>query len=392
MTLPFFPRGPSLPLSKKARGPPNSKSGVIQLASVAFLVFVLFLFKSALFQQEDLLPTLVREATFNAKVPDGRVVPSRSIYKRLATADQCRNARSMEFSDPAGKAKARVSTNHAKAFALGGFEQIAQGSGDVNVNGLMTLRLSQIQHSSGIYGSVGEFGVHHGRYTGCLFLGATANEDLVVGDIFEQQDKNVDGSGFGDKRMFMQGLTTYGLSESDLFLVHTGSTDEIPFDWSSSAGFTPFRMFSVDAGHTAALTFNDLEIAFCNLLQGGIVVLDDIFHPHWVGVTEGLLDFFLLGAEQGHVFPFLFCDSKLYMTNTREHHAIYYDVLIKDAKINNLLLTDASNLHGSNEFVLNDVDFLYCDRTLVPEVEKIREIWASLVDDRRGTPSGWWPI
>ena len=101
---------------------------------------------------------------------------------------------------------------------------------------------------------------------------------LVVGDIFEQQDKNVDGSGFGDKRMFMQGLTTYGLSESDLFLVHTGSTDEIPFDWSSSAGFTPFRMFSVDAGHTAALTFNDLEIAFCNLLKGGIVVLDDFFH------------------------------------------------------------------------------------------------------------------
>ena len=322
---------------------------------------------------------MVKNNTKAAHDDEGRVVPTKSIYKRRATTRQCRNARSTKLADPLKAEKLRVSSKQAKAFALGGYEKIAQGSGDVNVNGLMSLRLSQIQHSSGIYGSVGEFGVHHGRYTGCLFLGATANEDLVVADIFEQQEKNVDGSGNGNKPMFMQGLTTYGLSESDLFLVHTGSTDEIPFDWSSSAGFSPFRLFSVDAGHTAALTFNDLEIAFCNLLKGGIVVLDDFFHGQWVGVSEGLFDFFLLGAEKGHVFPFLFCEGKMFMTNTREHHDMYYKALIEDPSTSQLLITNAAQYHGSNEFVLNEVNFLQCDRARVPEVEKIREIWASLV-------------
>jgi hypothetical protein len=69
----------------------------------------------------------------------------------------------------------------------------------------------------------------------------------------------------------------------------------------------------------------------------------------------------------------------MFMTNTREHHGVYYKALIEDPSTNKLLLTNASQLHGSNEFVLNEVDFLYCDRARVPEVEKIREIWASLV-------------
>ena len=38
---------------------------------------------------------------------------------------------------------------------------------------------------------------------------------------------------------------------------------------------------SVDAGHTASLTFNDLQLVFCNLLRGGIVILDDwCVHKH----------------------------------------------------------------------------------------------------------------
>jgi hypothetical protein len=301
------PSSPGSPGSKRVHSIPNKSSTVI-LFSTFVVMFVLGQRSGDMLQLTGIIHNLLINTT---ATHERRNVPSKNIYKRRATADQCRNARSIKFAtDPTKAEKLRVPSENAKTFALGGYEQIAQGSGDVNVNGLMTLRLSQIQHSSGIYGSVGEVGVHHGRFTGCLFLGATANEDLVVGDIFEQQEKNVDGSGYGNKQMFMKGLTTYGLSASDLRTVHTGSTDEIPFDWSSSAGFSPFRMFSVDAGHTAALTFNDLEIAFCNLLQGGIVVLDDIFHPHWVGVTEGLFDYFLLGLSRVTCFPFYFVMAK----------------------------------------------------------------------------------
>lgn len=345
---------------------------------------IFFVMAFGCFQVQTLLPTFVEEPTVSARVPDTRFAQAKNLYKRFATQEECRNARSIAFADSAGKAKAHVSTEDAKAFALGGFEKIAQGSGDVNVIGLMSLRLSQIQHSIGLFGTVGEIGVHHGRYTGCLFIGATANEALVVADIFEQQDKNIDGSGNGNKEFFMEGLKSYGLAESTLHTVFTGSSDELPFDWSSTSGFPPFRMFSVDGGHTAGLTFNDLEIAFCNLLRGGIVVLDDFPHPHWMGVTEGLFDFFMIGAEHGNVYPLLHCDGKLFMTNTREHHSMYYDRLMQDSRINKLLLVSTHKFNGKQKFELNEVNYLYCDRGEVPDVGAIREIWASLVDDHRG--------
>lgn len=354
---------------------------VFLLAFVTFqVVFVLSMGCSQVYD----LPILVPEETINGNFPVGQSQPLKGSYKRFATNEQCRNSLSIALADSDGKTKAHVPTENAKAFALGGFEQIQMGSGDINVNGLMTLRLSQIQHSSGLYGSVGEIGVHHGRYTGCLFIGATINEALVVADIFEQQEKNIDGSGLGNKEMFMKGLKTYGLAESSLHTVFTGSSEELPFDWSSSAGFSPFRMFSVDGGHTAGLTFNDLEIAFCNLLEGGIVVLDDFPHNHWLGVTEGLFDFFMIGAARGNIYPLLHCEGKLYMTNSQKHHSFYYDALINDAKINKLLLMSPIKYGANkNKFELNEVNYLLCDRGDVTDVAVIQEIWAALVDDQR---------
>jgi hypothetical protein len=69
----------------------------------------------------------------------------------------------------------------------------------------------------------------------------------------------------------------------------------------------------------------------------------------------------------------------LFMTNTRDHHDMYYNELIKDERINKLLLKNAKQYGGSNQNVLNDVNFLFCDRNKLPKGEKITEMWASLV-------------
>jgi len=81
----------------------------------------------------------------------------------------------------------------------------------------------------------------------------------IVADLFEQQEKTIDESGRGDKKRFLKGIKTYGLKETDLHTAFTGSTNELPFDWSS---YARFRLISVDASHTGELTFNDLQIAF----------------------------------------------------------------------------------------------------------------------------------
>jgi len=174
-------------------------------------------------------------------------LPSRH---RRASASEClKNVNS--FRRAPESAQPKLSLKRQRAFALGGYNQIARGSGEVHTAGPILNLISKVQHGRGLYGTLAELGVHHGRFTGFLFITARLTEKLVAGDLFEQlQHRNVDKSGLGDKRRFLKGLETYGYTTTDLHTLFEGSTDELPFDWSEKAGFEPFRMISVDASHT----------------------------------------------------------------------------------------------------------------------------------------------
>ena len=64
--------------------------------------------------------------------------------------------------------------------------------------------LSQWQHASGVLGSVGEIGVHHGKFWMPIVAFSLASEPAVAVDLFEeQQDKNFDGSGQGSLERFL---------------------------------------------------------------------------------------------------------------------------------------------------------------------------------------------
>mmetsp|Transcript_7647 Transcript_7647/g.11234 ORF Transcript_7647/g.11234 Transcript_7647/m.11234 type:complete len:369 (-) Transcript_7647:50-1156(-) len=265
----------------------------------------------------------------------------------------------------------------AKAIELaqGGFKRIGQGSGKVDLVGAVAMKLSKIQHEFGIFGTVAELGVHHGRFTSCLFITARESEKLVVADIFEQQEKNVDKSGKGNKEAFIRSLSVYGLQISDLHEVYVGSTDELPFDWSERKEFEQFRIISVDAGHTAILTRGDMMLAACNLLEGGIAVLDDTFHSNWFGVTEGMIQYMTTAVEPHQLYPFLYCDGKMFFTNDRTYHTRYYDALMDESLLKPILHTDALKWGGSSEFVMNGVNFLRCKR----EDVDVKKIWNSLI-------------
>jgi Methyltransferase domain len=71
-----------------------------------------------------------------------------------------------------------------------------------------------------------------------------------------------------------------------------------------------FRFFSIDGGHSAEHTINDLKFA-CDLISNsGVVILDDVFHPHWLGVTEGLCKFLTMSPS---LMPFGYGRQKLYL-------------------------------------------------------------------------------
>ena len=49
--------------------------------------------------------------------------------------------------------------------------------------------------------------------------------------------------------------------------------------------------FQIDGGHTSILTYSDLCLISNSLMDGGVVTVDDITHPGWLGVRDGTLRF-----------------------------------------------------------------------------------------------------
>ena len=68
--------------------------------------------------------------------------------------------------------------------------------------------LSEWQHASGVLGSVGEIGVHHGKFWMPIVAFSFAFEPAVAVDLFEQQDRNFDGSGQGSLERFLGNART----------------------------------------------------------------------------------------------------------------------------------------------------------------------------------------
>jgi len=315
---------------------------------------------------------------------------ARGLKKRTAHLKICSGHLRTLFAPQSNKTL--VSESNLRLFVQGGYEKIAKGSGNIHAAGPFLHLLSQLQFSNGIFGSLGELGVHHGRFTGFLFVTARQTEKLVAVDLFEDlQDENVDLSGKGDYGKFVNGLHSYGLDESELYQVVKGSTTDIPLDWpgnkesDNNVPFEGFRLLSVDAGHTAELTLHDLQLSFCNLLPGGIVILDDWFHPRWPGVVEG---FYRFAEQEKHeqndavgtgVYPFLLCESKLYVTNDRKAHELYLTSILNDPVMSqwvSLIAQERKILHRKWPYeMVNGTRYVRCDSTRLPPPEQAQSLW-----------------
>ena len=175
-------------------------------------------------------------------------------------------------------------------------------------------------------GNVGEIGVHHGKLFILLHLLRRPEERSVAVDLFELQELNVDRSGRGDRAVFEQNLRTFAGSTDGVTIASADSTTVKSDDLLGMAG-GPFRLFSVDGGHTAAITESDLRIASEALVDGGLLILDDYFNQAWPGVSEGTNRFLsssptLVPVGSGH--------EKMYFT-TSDHAAAYRDQMVECA-------------------------------------------------------------
>ena len=150
--------------------------------------------------------------------------------------------------------------------------------------------LMQAQEELGVYGHIGEIGIHHGRYFLAMSALSRPSEKLVAIDLFEDQHLNIDRSGKGDRDHFLANVAEHGPSDAQdrLNVVKADSTAMRADELRDAAG-GPYRFFSVDGGHTVRHVINDLALAESTLVEGGVISIDDFFNADWPGIAEGLV-------------------------------------------------------------------------------------------------------
>jgi hypothetical protein len=129
-------------------------------------------------------------------------------------------------------------------------------------------------------GGAFEIGVHHGRYLIALHNACQPGTSSLGIDLFDDQALNVDGSGSGDLAKARANLEQFAREPE---LAHLQSADSLALTDEDLATITetyaPFRIASVDGGHTPTHAAQDIRTAARLVAPGGLISVDDFFHP-----------------------------------------------------------------------------------------------------------------
>ncbi|WP_146747668.1 class I SAM-dependent methyltransferase [Paramagnetospirillum kuznetsovii] len=169
-----------------------------------------------------------------------------------------------------------------------GFPQIAGWPGQPS-SVIFMAHFKELFERHGVTGGACEIGVHHGKYLIALHNILAPARSLGI-DVFDDQDKNVDGSGKGSYDLtrayvdsFVADPDSVALMSKDSLTLNAADQAEI------LAEYGRFAFFSIDGGHTAQHITYDFFLASELTSPYGIIAVDDMFHPDWPGVTEGIL-------------------------------------------------------------------------------------------------------
>lgn len=203
------------------------------------------------------------------------------------------------------------------SYALGGHKEVG-GWVEPGLHSAL-FAIDAFQRNRGFEGGALEIGIHYGRFFIALANLCEPGSDLVAIDVFEDQQKNIDGSGRGNEMQFRKFLDIHCNKSADEITIL--KEDSLELHVGQTEGLEPgnFRLISIDGGHTAAHTFNDLQLAEQLVAEGGVVFIDDILHPFWMGVVEGVMRYRLFTS--GVLVPFLVTGNKMALCKATYHGA-----------------------------------------------------------------------
>ncbi len=181
--------------------------------------------------------------------------------------------------------------------------------------------LSTVQRNLGVTGSVGEIGVHHGKLFILLHCDADKSRSFAI-DVFDEQHLNVDQSGKGNYEKFVQNVVRWCGPTLNIEIIKSSSFNVTPAQLKSAVG--DIRIFSIDGGHTQECTINDIDLAESTIGEYGVVVLDDVFNPHWPGVMSGIAQYLM--RDGALLRPFAISPGKVYLARAPAAEIIRRDM------------------------------------------------------------------
>jgi hypothetical protein len=208
--------------------------------------------------------------------------------------------------------------------------------------------LHDAQRRNGIRGSVAEIGVHHGKLFILLCLLRNEDEIAVGYDLFGQQDQNIDNSGKGSLGILRDNLRAANVGTSNVKLITANSLELTGARVLRDSG-SPVRLFSIDGGHTADITRNDLSIAADAIADDGVIILDDFFNEAWPGVATGTAHF--LRDNPGMLVPFAILGNKVFFARTDAVADAFRRILSQSKIVTERLVRKGSEFFGHPVFV-----------------------------------------
>jgi tetratricopeptide (TPR) repeat protein len=178
-------------------------------------------------------------------------------------------------------------------------------------------------------GGVAELGVYMGRFFLLLRAMLDKAEPSYGIDIFEDQALNLDFSGTNKARqdIFQTYIDKYDAfgGEGVQIIKGDSTSSKTQAELAETIPEGSIRFFSIDGGHTKIHTLNDLKIAEKYVADAGVVILDDILHPHWLGVMDGLVQYL---SDFPTLVPFAVGHNKMFLCKF-SYHQKYLEIAQK---------------------------------------------------------------
>jgi len=194
-----------------------------------------------------------------------------------------------------------------------------------------------------ISGAIAEVGVAAGKSFGIMAHTRYGYEPLVACDIFKP---GLEAGNVGDVNLplFLDVMEAYQIAQEEINIVQQDSlrlsdTDMVnnvdraalarlraaspsPIPLTRDSKLVPrvggFRLFHIDGAHYLEAALHDITTVACSMVQGGVVLIDDVHNFGWPGVQEAFNRYMLSHPQPRRLFPFLFT-GRLFLTTSAWH-------------------------------------------------------------------------